>query len=180
MDGAEPELLQLLAFPPLPPLPLGRVTFFKTSTEMQHNSRTFQPAAKKHCGGPRAKHLSSVTSEGMHFYTEFPARHTILKSEKVQAAAEQEHGGTRKEKTPPSGLLLLWAPRKMNGFYPAKQTLAVYRARRGCAQICCVFVFHYSSLQTHTLSSLPNRRLIPDAAHQCDCHWCAQPRSHSQ
>lgn len=54
---------------------------------------------------------------------------------------------------------------KMNLFYPLLSWL--YTKQQNCAQICYVFGFHYSSLQTHpqlTANIVPH-----DAAQKCDC-----------
>lgn len=82
---------------------------------------------------------------------------TILKSEKVQTVFtfEQKHGTWRKQ----TDLLLGWEDESV---LSSKANPACILSETGCAQICCVFGFHYSSLQTR-------RQLTPNTAAHPRC-----------
>lgn len=99
----------------------------------------------------------------MHFYAQFTVRN-VFKPEKVQAVttgAETLHVLKKKKKAE----VVFFRAEKMNLFYPLLSWL--YTKQQNCAQICYVFGFHYSSLQTHpqlTANIVPH-----DAAQKCDC-----------
>lgn len=81
----------------------------------------------------------------MHFYAQFTVRN-VFKPEKVQAVttgAETLHVFKKKKKAE----VVFFRAEKMNLFYPLLSWL--YTKQQNCAQICYVFGFHYSSLQTH-------------------------------
>ena len=99
--------------------------------------------------------IPSVTSKGLHFYTEFTA-HTIFKSEKVQTVFPFEQTPGREENT--RALLLGWEDESV---LSSKANPGCILSETECAQICCVLGFHYSSLQTHpqlTANTVPHPR----------------------